>query len=61
MNQASREPCEVEDCVFLRRIHEAREIAEGADNELWKWVNSQRELYWRMGREDDGDAESYEE
>ena len=64
MNQAPSEPCEVKDCVFLRRIHEARENAENADNELWKWVYRERELYRTMGREDDvddeddGDAES---
>lgn len=73
INQVSMEPCEAEDCIFLRRIHEAQESADDAENELWKWVHSQRELYWRMGREDDGtdedngydgadgDVESYEE
>ena len=45
----------MEDCVFLHRIHQAREDAENADDKLWEWVYSETELYWTMGREDDGD------
>jgi hypothetical protein len=59
MSRASSEPCKVEDCVFLRRIHEAREDAEDADDELWKWVLGETELYWTMGG-DDGDDEHHE-
>jgi hypothetical protein len=45
MSRASSEPCKVEDCVFLRRIHEAREDADDADDEPWKWVHGETELY----------------
>jgi hypothetical protein len=57
MNRASSEPCKWEDCVFLYRIHQAREDAESADDELWDWVHGETDLYWTMGREDDGDNE----
>jgi hypothetical protein len=60
VNRASSEPCEMEDCVFLYRIHQAREDAENADDELWEWVHGETELYWTMGREDDGDNEEDE-
>ncbi len=57
VNRASNEPCEIEDCVFLHRIHQAREDAENADDELWKWVYGETELYWTMGREDGDNKE----
>jgi hypothetical protein len=57
MNRSSSEPCEVEDCVFLRRIQEAR---EDADDELWKWVHGETERYWTMGRGDDEDGKDDE-
>ena len=49
MNRASSEPCEMEDCVFLYRIHQAREDAENADDELWEWVHSETDLYHGEG------------
>jgi hypothetical protein len=55
VNRASNEPCKMDDCVFLHRIHQAREDAENSDDELWEWVYGETELYWTMGREDDGD------
>jgi hypothetical protein len=61
INRASSEPCEVEDCVFLRRIHQERKGADDADDELWEWVYGETELYWTMGRGDDGDDESDED
>jgi hypothetical protein len=57
MNRSSSELCEVEDCVFLRRIQEAR---EDADDELWRWAHGETELYWTMGRGDYEDDESDE-
>ena len=60
MSRASSELYKVEDCVFLRRIHEARESADDADNELWKWVHGETELYWTMGEGDDRDDEDHE-
>jgi hypothetical protein len=60
VDRASNEPCEMEDCVFLHRIYQAREDAEKADYELWEWVYRETELYWTMGREDDGDNEEDE-
>jgi hypothetical protein len=57
IDQASSEMCEVKDCIFLRRIYEIGKHAEDADNELWKWVQSEMKLYWTMGREDDEDYE----
>ena len=51
----------MKDCVFLRWIHEARENAENADNELWKWVYREKELYRTMGREDNVDDEDDED
>lgn len=55
IDQASSEMCEMKDCIFLRRIHEIRKNAEDADNELWKWIQSEMKLYWTIGREDDED------
>jgi hypothetical protein len=54
MSRTSGGPYETEDCVFLRRIHQARENAEDAGEELWKWVDGKMKLYWAMGRERDG-------
>jgi hypothetical protein len=50
----------MEDFIFLYRIHQAREDAENADDELWEWVDSETELYRTLGREDDGDNEEDE-
>ena len=50
----------MEDCVFLYRIHQAKEDVENADDELREWVHGETELYWTMGREDDGDNEEDE-
>jgi hypothetical protein len=50
----------MEDCVFLHQIYQAREDAEKADYELWKWVYCKTELYWTMEREDDRNNEEDE-
>lgn len=47
----------MEDCVFLYRIYQVREDAENVNDELWKWVYDETELYWIIKREDDEDNE----